>query len=157
MSSEISNLKSGISPLGVPPSGSPESINNHPSTLQAASVGFIPLKWEDSEPTPNHNLNPNQAWARRYTEQELLEVSAVGIPANPNALTLALRAGAVEQSDLRELFNLLKHLVGTACCAVRSDSASSFVVQPLGCSDSDSVPSVRSVSFVSNLLPHLRS
>src|SRR5436190_2188538 len=162
MSSEISNLKSGISPLGVPPSGSPESMNNHASTLnhciraqvavqatpdstdadilhiratdeildrykevivasgwrlenyqrnpiiqnahqygdiiftigraektwvsgnallqtwrfashenpfakiardlyrgkflQAASVGFIPLKWEDSEPTPNHNL-----------------------------------------------------------------------------------------------------
>ena len=141
MSSEISNLKSGISPLGVPPSGSPESINNHPSTLQAASVGFIPLKWEDSEPTPNHNLNPNQAWARRYTEQELLEVSAVGIPANPNALTLALRAGAVEESDLRELFALLKHLIGA------SDSSCS----------SESVPSVRSVSFVSNLLPHLRS
>src|SRR5688572_2901749 len=62
--------------------------------LQAASVGFVPLRWEDG--------TEKSAFTRRYTEQELLEVSAVGIPANPNALTLALRAGAVQESDLRE-------------------------------------------------------
>src|SRR5688572_1717765 len=62
--------------------------------LQAASVGFVPLKWEDGD--------GSSAFTRRYTDQELLEVSAVGIPANPNALTLALRAGAVQESDLRE-------------------------------------------------------
>src|SRR5688572_11441805 len=62
--------------------------------LKAASVGFVPLRWEDG--------TENSAFTRRYTEQELLEVSAVGIPANPNALTLALRAGAVQESDLRE-------------------------------------------------------
>ena len=113
--------------------------------LQAASVGFIPLKWEDSDPNPTPNLNPNLAFTRRYTEQELLEVSAVGIPANPNALTLALRAGAIEQSDLRELYALLKHLVGRSVPA----EPSPFVVQPLGCPAS--VPSVL------NLLPELRS
>jgi prohead serine protease len=99
--------------------------------LQAASVGFIPLKWEDADPNPNHNLNPNQGFTRRYTEQELIEVSAVGIPANPNALTLALRAGAVEPSDVRELYSLLKHLVGR-----NSVEPSAFGVPPSGGPDS---------------------
>ena len=45
---------------------------------------------------------------RRYLEQELLEVSAVAIPANPNALALGLKSGAVEKSDVRDLVDLLK-------------------------------------------------
>lgn len=72
--------------------------------LKASSVGFIPLKWE--------NGNEKAGFRRRYTEQELLEVSAVGIPANPNALTLAAKAGAVAKSDLRELHGLLKNFIG---------------------------------------------
>src|SRR5438093_1225661 len=51
---------------------------------------------------------------RKYVEQELLEVSAVGIPANPNALALGLKAGAVEKSDLRELQELLRETLGEA-------------------------------------------
>jgi hypothetical protein len=47
---------------------------------------------------------------RRYLEQELLEVSAVGIPANPNALQLGLKAGAIQKSDLHELLDLLRSL-----------------------------------------------
>ncbi len=35
-----------------------------------------------------------------YLEQELLEVSAVSVPANPNALALALKSGAVEPGEL---------------------------------------------------------
>jgi hypothetical protein len=49
-----------------------------------------------------------------YLEQELLEVSAVAIPANPNALSLALKSGAVEQSDLRETLDLLRSLTAEA-------------------------------------------
>jgi hypothetical protein len=45
---------------------------------------------------------------RKYLEQELLEVSAVAIPANPNALALALKSGSVEKSDLRETLDLLR-------------------------------------------------
>ena len=52
---------------------------------------------------------------RRYLEQELLEVSAVGIPANPNALQLGLKAGAIQKSDLQELLDLLRSL-----CASKS-------------------------------------
>jgi uncharacterized protein len=82
--------------------------------LQAASVGFLPLKWEDGPPGSAGTAGPGSAAAgfrRRYLEQELLEVSAVGIPANPNALTLAYAQGAIQKSDLRELYNLLSHLI----------------------------------------------
>jgi hypothetical protein len=65
--------------------------------LNAVSVGFIPLRWED---------NPR----RRYLEQELLEVSAVGIPANPQALALGLKSGAIERADVRETLDRLKRL-----------------------------------------------
>jgi len=71
--------------------------------LTAVSVGFIPVRWEDgTEKTP---------YARKYLEQELLEVSAVAIPANPNALALGLKSGAVEKSDVKELADLLRSLV----------------------------------------------
>src|SRR5437773_2526753 len=73
--------------------------------LNAVSVGFIPLRWEDS---------PSQSFSssirRRYLEQELLEVSAVSIPANPNALTLGLKEGVIERGDLEELLGMLKEL-----------------------------------------------
>jgi hypothetical protein len=45
---------------------------------------------------------------RKYLEQELLEVSAVGIPANPNALALGLKSGAVEKGDVRDTYELLR-------------------------------------------------
>ena len=56
--------------------------------------------------TPDSELRTQQ-FRRRYLEQELLEVSAVGIPANPNALQLALKSGAIEKTDLRDLLELL--------------------------------------------------
>src|SRR5262245_45634792 len=63
--------------------------------LNTASVGFIPIRWEDG--------NTKTTCRLRYLEQELLEVSAVGIPANPNALALALRAGVINADDLARL------------------------------------------------------
>jgi len=69
--------------------------------LNAVSVGFIPLQWENGE--------PGNLWHRRYTEQELLEVSAVGIPANPNALALGLKAGAISKQQLRDLGALIHY------------------------------------------------
>src|SRR5690554_1843127 len=52
--------------------------------LRAVSVGFRPLKWErivDEE--------GNETWSYRFKKQELLEFSAVPIPANPEALVAA--------------------------------------------------------------------
>jgi HK97 family phage prohead protease len=69
--------------------------------LNAVSVGFIPLQWE--------NGGPGHLWQRRYTEQELLEVSAVGIPANPNALALGLKAGAISKQQIKDLGALLHY------------------------------------------------
>jgi HK97 family phage prohead protease len=69
--------------------------------LNAVSVGFIPIRWEMGE--------PGDRIARRYTEQELLEVSAVGIPANPNALALGLKAGALSKQQIKDLGALLHY------------------------------------------------
>ncbi len=76
--------------------------------LNAVSVGFIPIRWE--------NGNAEAGYRRKYLEQELLEVSAVSIPANPNALALAVKSGAVKRGDLRELEKLLQH-IGKATAA----------------------------------------
>jgi Escherichia/Staphylococcus phage prohead protease len=70
--------------------------------LNTSSVGFIPLEWTNGSKTDEP--------ARTYTKQELLEVSAVGIPANPNALALALKSGAVDKTDLKELSTLINHI-----------------------------------------------
>ena len=78
--------------------------------LNAVSVGFIPLRWE--------NGKAESGFRRKYLEQELLEVSAVGIPANPNALALAYRSGAVQKSDLQETIELLRQLTATSAPAI---------------------------------------
>lgn len=67
--------------------------------LNASSVGFIPHEWE--------NGDTKAGYRRKYTKAELLEVSAVGIPANPDALQLAYKSGCLEKSDLVELSQLL--------------------------------------------------
>ncbi len=83
--------------------------------LNAVSVGFIPIRWEDapagqgSAHSGSSHASPMH-WRRRYLEQELLEVSAVGIPANPDALQLAWRAGAIEKNDVCDLLDLARDL-----------------------------------------------
>jgi len=94
--------------------------------LNAVSVGFVPLRWVDgngkeysaksSSSSQSETLNIERGtlnstpapYRRKYLEQELLEVSAVGIPANPNALALAFKSGAVDKSDLRDTLDLLR-------------------------------------------------
>lgn len=71
--------------------------------LNAVSVGFLPLRWEDG--------GAKSPWRRRYLEQELLEVSAVGIPANPDALQIGLKSGAIARQDVKEAAELLCHLL----------------------------------------------
>ena len=79
--------------------------------LNAVSVGFIPLRWEDGG-CPAAQGAP--APRRRYVEQELLEVSAVAIPANPDALALGVKSGAVEKADLRATLELFRSLSDVA-------------------------------------------
>jgi phage head maturation protease len=83
--------------------------------LRAVSVGFIPLRWEGPSGTSGTNGTDGvQAPRRRYLEQELLEVSAVAIPANPDALALGVKSGAVEKADLVAARELLRALAGAA-------------------------------------------
>jgi prohead serine protease len=78
--------------------------------LNAVSVGFIPIRWETPTPSSlsSSSSSSSSNYRRKYLEQELLEVSAVGIPANPNALQLGLKSGAVAREDLCELAELLQ-------------------------------------------------
>jgi hypothetical protein len=85
--------------------------------LNAVSVGFIPLRWEDGGEVRSAECrvqNEKAGARRRYLEQELLEVSAVAIPANPDALALGVKSGAVSKSDLQATLDLLRALVGAA-------------------------------------------
>jgi HK97 family phage prohead protease len=68
--------------------------------LNAVSVGFIPLVWEDARP---EQVGGGCEWTRRYLSQELVEVSAVAVPANSEALMLGVRSGAVAPADVMEL------------------------------------------------------
>jgi phage head maturation protease len=81
--------------------------------LNAVSVGFIPLRWEDPNRRDGANgTNGEPVPRRRYLEQELLEVSAVAIPANPDALALGVKSGAFTRGDLRESLDLLRSAAG---------------------------------------------
>lgn len=66
--------------------------------LNAFSVGFIPTK--EHEPTPDEiKKKPEWAEARRiYDEWELLEFSAVPVPANPDALAMAVKTKDLDLS-----------------------------------------------------------
>lgn len=69
--------------------------------IKSQSVGFIPLEWENGKGKDQPD--------RTYTKQELLEISLVVVPANPGATVgLALKSGAINRSDVRELVDFLK-------------------------------------------------
>jgi HK97 family phage prohead protease len=53
-------------------------------SLRTVSVGFVPLEWE-----PILHVESGRMTGFRFTEQELLEVSFVAVPANPNAGTFS--------------------------------------------------------------------
>jgi phage head maturation protease len=75
--------------------------------LNAFSVGFIPLKGH--RPTPDDiKKNPDLAEARFiYDEWELLEFSPVTVPANPEALSQAIKSHDIMLSKgMRECLNI---------------------------------------------------
>lgn len=64
--------------------------------LKAFSVGFMPKQWEDGDgqKTPY----------RTYTKWEMLEYSAVPVPANPEAIALAMSKGILKDEALIKSF-----------------------------------------------------
>jgi len=61
--------------------------------MKAFSVGFYPKEWKDLEDG-----------GREYLKQELLEISAVPIPANPSAVTMAVEKGVISEEEAAEVF-----------------------------------------------------
>ena len=74
--------------------------------MKASSVGFLPLEWEwgDGEKKPR----------RTFLKQELLEISLVSVPANPQAIVTekgiqaALEAGKMRDNDVKILEEFIK-------------------------------------------------
>jgi hypothetical protein len=61
--------------------------------INTSSVGFIPFEWEAlPENDPNVIASPHRYPGRKYTKQELLELSGCAVPSNPNALANAIGA-----------------------------------------------------------------
>jgi hypothetical protein len=92
-------------------SSSSSSFSSNSELLVDRQSGLGPSAAQalDSRPsTLDSGQRSAGGFRRKYLEQELLEVSAVGIPANPNALALAYKSGAVDKSDLRDTFELLR-------------------------------------------------
>jgi uncharacterized protein len=58
----------------------------------AQSIGFIPLKWED-------NPTDTKGCRRRYTKWAMLEYSDVPVPANPEAVNIAVSKGLLPAPD----------------------------------------------------------
>jgi HK97 family phage prohead protease len=71
--------------------------------MRAFSVGFLPKNWED---TPEEKSNDGKKPRRKYTEWEMVEYSAVPVPANPDALALALQKGYIKSDILKKEFKI---------------------------------------------------
>jgi HK97 family phage prohead protease len=73
--------------------------------ITSQSVGFIPMEWV--------NGSGKDEPSRTYMKCELLEVSLVVVPANPGAtIGAALKSGAIERKDMKELAEFLKQFCG---------------------------------------------
>ena len=62
-------------------------------SLRAVSVGFMPIRWERIS-----DEKGNWTGGFRYLEQDLLEISWVAVPANPNATLLGIDPNAVRST-----------------------------------------------------------
>ncbi len=68
--------------------------------MKAFSVGFIPKEYTDGD--------GNKSPRRTYNKWELLEYSAVPVPANPEALALAISKGILKDEGLKKMFEAKK-------------------------------------------------
>lgn len=65
--------------------------------LRSFSVGFIPKEWEDRH-------TADGIWSGKYfTKQELVEISAVPVASNPNALAEAYKSGVIGKEEFKGL------------------------------------------------------
>jgi len=85
-----------------------EDVGDTGPLLNAFSVGFIPLEWED---TDKKALEKDPDLPKRiYNKWELLEYSLVPIPSCPEALTIAIEKNLIPEGFWR--LRLLRMLMG---------------------------------------------
>lgn len=77
--------------------------------LRAFSVGFIPLEWKLEKEYDDDGDLVDIWWV--FTKCELLEVSCVTVPANPEALTLAFREGVVTDVERKGMIKQAEKLI----------------------------------------------
>lgn len=61
--------------------------------LQAVSIGFKPIEWSYMD----------DSWGIRYTSWEMLELSLVGVPANPDAIIQTVKSAGMTDDIVREI------------------------------------------------------
>lgn len=71
--------------------------------LRATSVGFMPIETEPLEIKDDEDGGCCSHQATRYLKQDLLELSACPVPANPNALAEAMTKGLVTDEVIQEI------------------------------------------------------
>lgn len=108
--------------------------------LRATSVGFMPKKM-------NLIVDPEsqQMLGREFVEQELLEISIVPIPANPNAVRLALSKGLMTETkavewgllEVKEFGEVLKRV---DALSVKLEALEQFVKGEVARLDAKAVP-----------------
>lgn len=79
--------------------------------MTATSVGFKPIKYERRDDEAVADL---EEWRRgvRFKKQELLELSAVPVPSNPNALLQAKSAGFITEEESTSLMDFVNGKMG---------------------------------------------
>ncbi len=87
--------------------------------LRAVSVGFIPKKYETRDDDDVKDL-PEWQRGRRYKKQELLELSAVPVPSNPNALMVARSKGYVTDDQAEALAEFMNGKLGCSTKACKA-------------------------------------
>lgn len=73
--------------------------------LKAVSVGFLPL--EDPKPITDEN---GRVTGMEFSNQELLELSCVSVPANSNALLQAVGKGIINSEQARIFKKIAPHV-----------------------------------------------
>lgn len=81
--------------------------------MKAWSIGFIPLEWEDQPREEGTGKDKRKIVRRIYTKSELLEFSAVPVPANPEALSLAMSKGFAVSPDTIKQIGITVDSAGT--------------------------------------------
>jgi len=82
--------------------------------LNATSVGFMPKEWSDGD--------GEKAPRRTYTKQELLELSAVPVPSNPDALQQAVDDGCITVKELGDCQTKWIEPMGDTASEIETDS-----------------------------------